>query len=604
MQHTQGMEQPKVIIIVHFNLQHCFILCISEYPNKVQQRKQPSNIDSEGTVSNKQLLQAKETIKQSDTHDVIKPGSTPSPPIKKIKWTPQAYSDSEEDETTPLDSIPTAIDQSLVVKWDPSKATLTDSDEETAVPTGKWKVKQVNAVKDDKTTVPQKWKVKQISDVPAVKNDDETVVPEGKWKVNAIKDDKTTVPQKWKVKQVNNVPADEEDDETVVPEGKWKVKQVNAVEDDKTTVPQKWKVKQISDVPADEQDEETVVPEGKWKVKQVNAVEDDKTTVPQKWKVKQISDVPADEQDEETVVPEGKWKVKQVNAVEDGKTTVPQKWKVKQINNVPEIESNTSEQPLQSASINRRSTFTKVDRKLIRPNGGQLKMKWTPKNDSPSSSEEDVSRRSPSNGSDPNEEPSFTSYPTLPRPEKTSPISNQTIPTQRGVSPVRHMIPQQRGVSPLQYNRKSPIRTPSPSPLPATPTLRPPSPRRTTTTQNTGETPIRRQLPAPGQLRSPRQQITPPTKSPGQSIGYQHGNLPRPGNNKTTSPQGGSPSLSSRRGRGLISPSSGQKIQGLASPSTRQSLPKRGGVNQRVSNIKTPSVKPSPSDEGWLDDCY
>ena len=485
--------------------------------------------------------------------------NTPTP--MKIKWTPKAYSDSEEEEDV-IPSIPTAsmTPPSLKVVWDPSKA-MAASDSES----------------DDDIAIPNKWKVKQVPD-ETVDEQEENIVPQNKWKVKQVPDEAASnvIQNKWKVKQVPDQTVEEEQEE--------------------------------------EEEVSVVPPQNKWKVKQV----------------------PDETVEEESIVPQNKWKVKQVpdeTPSLSGEDPRPQ-------GGGQGVASPILSHRTTQASVQRSSTFTKVDRKMVKPRLGQqsgLKMKWAPKSATPSSSEEDLSQRPPSRERDGDEgegEPNFTSYPTLPRPGKEkgqqetptrqSPI--QSTPTQRGVSPVRHMTPTQRGMSPvrhgtspLQYNRKSEAsirtsRSPSPSPVPLTPPtstgLRPPSPRGTVNrspTATTTTTGIRRQLPTPGALKSPRQQLTPPTKS---GLGYQ--STRQQGRVAQRSPV--STAAGGKRLSGLVAPS-GQKGQGLISPSSRSpgqqwqgipvSKPIRGGAtNQQRKVPRQPKPSANTSDDGWLDDCY
>ena len=364
---------------------------------------------------------------------------------------------------------------------------------------------------------------------------------------------------------------------------------------------------------SDEEEPVPVVAPGKWRVKQIPA-EEERIGVEQ---------VPADDEqvpaDDEQVPAGNKWKVKQVEETPDVQedvsvtddTPTQHKWRVKQ---VPESSGETTPSPDNAtptvASLQRSGTFTKTDRKIFKPrgDGNPLRMKWTHRDPSPASSEEDLHQNE-------GEGPNFTSYPTLPRPgkEETAPTQRGVSPIQRGISPLqRGVSPHQRGVSPvrhgtspLQYNRGSPgkalnrtSRSPSPSSL-TTPTssLRPPSPARTAG-NNGGQN--RRQLPTPNRIRSPRQQMTPPTGASrqGQSNARPQMTTP-PQRSGLVTPK--TTPTSGTRGSGLVGP----KGRGSPRPSNQGipvSRPVRGGAGQqRVA--RQPVVKRS-TDEGWLDDCY
>ena len=393
----------------------------------------------------------------------------------------------------------------------------------------------------------------------------------------------STVDNSLKVSSWNPTTLSDEEEPVPVVVGKWRVKQIPAEEEEERIG--------VEQVPVDEQ-----VPAGnKWRVKQVPADEPAASVEPQqqKWKVKQVEET-LDVQENVPVTDDtptqDKWRVKQVPE-SSGETTPPQD------NATPTV-----------ASLQRSGTFTKTDRKIFRPrgDGNPLRMKWTHRDPSPASSEEDLHQNE---GGGPN----FTSYPTLPRPgkEETAPTQRGVSPIQRGISPLqRGVSPHQRGVSPvrhgtspLQYNRGSPgkalnrtSRSPSPSPL-TTPTssLRPPSPARTAG-NNGGQN--RRQLPTPNRIRSPRQQMTPPT---GASRQGQSNTRPQ----MTTPPQRSglvtpkTTPTSGTRGSGLVGPKGSPRPSNQGIPVSR---PVRGGAGQqRVA--RQPVVKRS-TDEGWLDDCY
>ncbi len=400
-------------------------------------------------------------------------------------------------------------------------------------------------------------------------------------------DNPSSVDNSLKVSSCNPTTAATSSDEEPVPVvGKWRVKQIPADDSPPGGSGEQEERVGVKQVPAD----------NKWRVKQVPADNPASAEPQQKWRVKQVEETPVVQEDvpvTDNTPTQNKWTVKQVSE-SSGETTPPED------NATPTV-----------ASVQRSGTFTKMDRKIVRPSGDRnhLRMKWTPRDPSPASSEEDLHQGE-------GEGPNFTSYPTLTRPgnkEETTPTQRGMSPIQRGISPLqRGVSPHQRGVSPvrhgtspLQYNRGSPgkalnrtSRSPSPSPL-TTPTssLRPPSPARTPG-NNGGQN--RRQLPTPNRIRSPRQQMTPPT-----GVSRQGQSNTRP--QMTTPPQRSglvtpkTTPTSSTRGSGLVGP----KGRGPPRPISQgipMSRPIRGGASQqRVA--RQPVVKPS-TEEGWLDDCY
>ena len=384
----------------------------------------------------------------------------------------------------------------------------------------------------------------------------------------------------------------------------------------------KWTPKAYSDSDEEEQESLPDSTEGK-NTPALEEPEPSTLSLKVKWDPSKATVSSSEGEDEEEAPPTRVWKVKQVPDHSSSK--------------VPQVPLSPVEQK-KRATVQRSGTFTKIDRKMVKPQVGEsaLRVKWTPKNvQNASSSEEDISQRA-NEGEMTEDEPSFTSYPTLTRPAKKNTHSNtptsrqspvQAISPQRGLSPVLTTPPSQRGLSPvyhgtsspLQFNRKSSLegmgktsRSPSPGPgpsirSPSTSSLRPPSPRRISdqsasqNIQQQATPPPRRQLPSPSRLKSPGQHMKPATtqgtrlQTPGQRTSLPGGGQGLRTPSSLTPPKAG--------GKGQISPSS--SLGGVRRQGVPMAKSPRGGIRQPAPVRSSPrSSNPPTNEDGWLDGCY